>query len=421
MTPTTVDVLVVGAGLAGTTAALRLASEGHAVGIAGPRAGGTALFSGAGQLFGPHRTALGARSPLRVRRGDGGVPPAPTRSAIERLALLGERFPEHPFVRTGSTPEMLAAHVDLAVALLELPLALHAPAARALNVAGLLRSTDLPLHGLALQAQSEGDDAPIVLSPGELPDIDARWMARALGPRARAAVLPPFVEGIEGTGLLAFAARIGQDDALQRRLVELVQAHADNATRIVLPPILGLDFPTRDRIASTLRDALDGAEVCETAAIADSPWGLRLHRHLRQKLADRGLQPLPGVRALECGDRWQADLEDGTQVTADALVLAVGGHLGRSSAPSLVAPWMAEPSPAARAVETSPWQDHAFGREGIAVDPDCSIPGTPRPAVACGAALSGHDPARDGTALGLALVSGLRAADTLHARLGGTP
>lgn len=423
MTRTSVDVLVVGAGLAGTTAALSLAAAGCSVAITGRRAGGTALFSGAGQLFGPHRAALGPRSPLRVRRGEGGVPPGATRSALDRLHLLRERFPEHPFVRAQDTAERLAADVDEAVALLALPLALHAPAARALNTGGLLRSADLPLHGLALADDAEHNtgNAPIVLSPGELPDHDARWMARALGPHTRAAILPPFIEGIEGTGSLAFAAQLGQNAALQGRLVDLVAAHAQQASSVVLPPILGLDFDTRDRIATMLQEALGGTPVREAAAIADSAWGLRLHRHLRAQLAARHLDPSPGVLTLRCAEHWQADLEDGTTLSAAGVVLAAGGHLGRASAPNALTPWMREPTVPARAVEISPWQDHAFAREGVNVLPDYSLPDTPLPAVACGAVLAGHDPARDGTALGLALVSGLRAANTLHDRLGGNP
>ncbi|TVQ98782.1 MAG: FAD-binding protein [Deltaproteobacteria bacterium] len=417
MSASSFDCLVVGSGVAGTVAAVRLAGAGLRVAVTGRRAGGTALFSGAGQLFGPAGPALPARSPMRVERGSGSPPGHAALSAATRLEVLRARFPDHPFVRWGLDADTLGRQARDAVALLELPMDLASE--RVVLEGGVLREADLPLRGLA-GSRTLGDGV-VFVGLSDLPGVSSRWLARAWGSDASSVVAAPLDDAAGCGSPLAFAARLAGDEDRARRFVASVVAavrSSEGRGAVVVPPVLGLTFAHRDRLIDTLSAALDGRTVVEPGAIVDSVWGVRTHRHLAGVRERAGLVVREEVTELRPRDGgWQATLADGSDVSSWSVVLAAGGHLGRACRPLALSAWLKSSMVASRSAEWSPWQDHAFLQEGVPVDSEgIAVPDGSGALEACGAVLGGHDPAHDGTGIGLGLVSGWLAAERLLAR-----
>jgi glycerol-3-phosphate dehydrogenase subunit B len=282
-------VVVVGAGIAGTGAAIAAAWSGARVTVVDGGAGATSLATGAldvGPWPGPGDVTSLPGAPL------------PEMAARVLDALEG-------FIVPGWTPRLLttagvvrhaAGHDD---ALLDVgplagrPIAVARCLREGWNADVLARAWGEPFVALDVRALRHADERAI-------PDAD-------------------------------FAARHDDDGRLgwlELRVREaLASAPAGPAfAGIVLPPSLGVDRPRARELSRRL-----GLACGEPVATPGGPSGLRFERARDRAFAASGVERLAArvasVAARE-GRAWRVTREEGEPIDADAVVLAIGGVLG---------------------------------------------------------------------------------------------
>ncbi|WP_242395063.1 anaerobic glycerol-3-phosphate dehydrogenase subunit B [Anaeromyxobacter oryzisoli] len=427
MTPTPglleVDVLVIGAGMAGAMAALAARDAGATVAVASRAPGATALSSGAVGVA-PDPTA----SPDE--------PLAWLRAPVEAARRLAARRPDHPYAavgvaglwRLGEALRFAARQLEpLLAPPLERPRLLATPAGNAVRAALCQRSMDagdlLAVRGPLLVCGFAGHlafDAALVAAGL------ARYTPRGGPEVGDAEVALPFDDPAARPHELARAL---EPPGAAERLGEALRipAGALGAGAILLPPVLGLDPAARvpERIA-----AAAGMPVAETLSDVPSVPGLRLHAALEARLRVAGVArvtgeaagaPAPG-RAVEIG---------GTVVRAETWILAsgrfVGGGIARRGAlvePALGLPVQAAEGreagvhlarrPAASLTVRDRRAPQPLLSAGLRVDAalrpvdDRGRPVHPR-LLAAGAVIGGHEQATDGSGLGVAILTGFLA------------
>ncbi len=448
--------VVLGGGLAGATAALRLAEGGASVSLVRRGPGATALSWGSLDVAGasPDPTGLPWRDPV------GGEPLTPA----QRLSFLLHSRPFHPMVAL--FPERDAASAVRRVA----------EAARALdgwlspqgvrvegtldetrllaNVRGAVRAADLAFDDVAAGDLGHASAVLLVDVPG-LAGWNAAAAARALGAELQALGVPAPTVHVASLALpevlradVARPARLAarlDDDAAQDDLVRAAAPLAEEGRTVLFPPVLGLYRGTRLR--ALLGEALGGPVAEVQGAPPWSPSGARLDRALLAALRAAGVRLVTGeargvvgegsrisgvdVRAAE-GDA-SPEL---SRLPADAVVLATGRFSGGGLAERgdrLVEPLVDLPlyDDRGRRVDGVPARRHLRRRysdpqplfsAGIRTDGrlrplDAGGRAARANLVAAGEVIGGFDPALQRTGLGFALLSGLRAADEA-ARLG---
>jgi glycerol-3-phosphate dehydrogenase subunit B len=446
-----VTVAVVGAGLAGAVATLALAEAGaDVVQIAGPP-GATALAAGAFDVAAPSPGVpwLAARDALR------GSP----LSALDRIALLLREAPSHPYARLfGSDAGAAARAARAAVERLNRWLAPHGAALQGSFEAsglfacspGTLRLADFAMAGAAGGELGAHDEIGLLEAPG-LAGWEARFTARGLGAELaalglahkRVRVVPlTWPAGVLHEQPARVAARLdapAAGDALARALRGL-----GGAGRVLLaPPVLGIERTAQ--LVAQLADAA-GSPLGEVLSFPPHALaGFRFARALRAvvgasraRVADARLR---GLRAGRAGAPHALELElaggGGERVAARAVVLATGrfasGGLdagGREVREPLLG--LALHDAEGRRIDGIP--PHRSVRKGYAtwqplytagVRVDAALrPLAPsgEPAaerVFCaGELIGGFDPARERTGMGVALLTGLAAAESALAALG---
>lgn len=385
------DVVVVGSGFAGWSAAAAASEAGASVALLDGGPGASAFWSGLADVHGPAVAAPAAQTPHRLRRS-GAEPFSEPRDLSERHAALAAQWPDHPYLRAGQSPSDVAATVTAAARRIGLPLEPGADAVFATDAA-TLRVADLALPGIARFA---GDARIGVLAPAALGTFDGEWVARAVRAAGGQAESITIGEALPLYPSLAAAQRIGAAAAL-RTSGALAGARRGDIDAWLVPPL----FPREAEAAHAERAAWGealGAPVYELAGTVDSPFGARALCSIRQHLAT-AVEVIAGRvdgQPVRDGAVWQAG-----PLAGRALVLATGGVFV-TRRPDAAA---AAPEPTAR----SPWRAQPFLAEGLATDADGRVLGMDGPAFAAGSALAGHDPAHDGTAFGVALWSGARA------------
>lgn len=273
-------VLVVGAGAAGTAAAFQAHALGADVRLVHDRAGATEWSSGAADLF--PWTQRG-RSTLDV-------------SAREFLSELG-LWRTEPDTRIATSAGVVRPANGSQQSLLNLgPLA-----GRTIGVPDVERDDwDAELLVRALR--------------------ESGW-ARATGTRFETVQVPMLQHGFERRICAHdFAALHNEDDRRKFFCERLGNAAAPDGW--LVGPWLGTDLST----ASAVSEAL-GVPVGETTSAPGGPAGARFAA-ARALLFERLALDVRQGRISELarrGTRWQATLSNGTTLTADAVVLAIGG------------------------------------------------------------------------------------------------
>ncbi len=391
------DLIVVGAGLAGATAALAAVEAGAKVLVCDAGQGASLHWSGMGHLFGPI-----APPPAAV----GSLPIVASSSRKwgpgERVAALGQACPNHPFVQLGWGADEVQRRTERALRLLGLEATVQ-PRALALPVTeGLLRSADLVPAGMMTTAHR----SPTFVGFAAMPSCTATWLA-AMWRDAGLGEAESFevATAHRWSGLLqAAAATVAWDvEAWQ----ELLRA-APGEGALVLPPLLGATFERAASLRAGLSERL-GRPVLELAATTEPAWGLRLRAQLDRALAAAGLARAGalGGAAERLASGWS--ISSGLlEAEAPVLVMATGSAAWRGSA-AVDARWTTPSGASVDATGPQPWLPQGSGVRGIATDRHLAVVGEQR-LFACGGALAGHDAARDQTAFGLAVATGIEVA-----------
>jgi glycerol-3-phosphate dehydrogenase subunit B len=409
-------VLVVGAGLAGLSCALRLADDGVPV---------TVLATGAGslQLGGATVDVLGY-APARVSR------------PLDAFGSLGA---DHPYRLLGA--ERVAAAARWLVERLP-ALDLRGAADENMLIAtafGVARPT--ALAPAAIAAGDLRSAGPVVFAGARalkdfVPAVVAANVARADGVSVEA-------RGVEAEGRVRGEADIsplGFARALEipRVRAEVAAAlrsavgHADGA-RVGLPAVLGVD--RHAEVAAAMSDAL-GAEVFEVPTVPPSVPGVRLYRALTAALRARRARLIVGSTAA--GAIIEADRLAGLEAQvagrrrafpATAVVLATGGlavggiELAADGPREAVLGLDLAGDPGEVRYADGAFHENPIDRLGVRVD------GAMRPLDrdgkvvhhnlhAAGALLAGAVPWRELSGNGLALASGVAAAEAILSERG---
>jgi glycerol-3-phosphate dehydrogenase subunit B len=313
------DTVVVGAGLAGLTAALRLAEQGQRVLV-------LARGIGATHLSPPTIDVLGRDGDTRVD--------SPARS----LPGFVRDHPEHPYARV--SPQLIAeclgwfrariqlGYVGGALENLLLPTAVGVPKPSAL-VPETMAAGDLREGGQFVFVGLRGfkDFYPSYLAANlGRAALPAPVAARALE------LAPPVRRGEAEVGGLAFARRLEQPE-LRDWLVRELQARVEPGERVGFPAVLGLD-----RAGEVWRELEARLErrVFEVATLPPSVPGIRLYGLLTRALREAGGRIVIGapVVAAEAHDaRVEAIVADSAarpvRYRARSFVLATGGFASR--------------------------------------------------------------------------------------------
>ncbi len=410
MEPVRYDVIVIGAGLAGTCCALRLSEEGQRVLV-------VAKGVGAIQLAGGTVDVLGF-APKRVDD--------PSRALAE---LVAER-PTHPYARTTiegirraiewfkGVAEPFGYAGDLRANLL-LPTAVGALKPTALAPAGML-------HG-----DVRGGGSFAIVGLPALKDFYPSYLASNLGHDAdvSARSLEVRVRVAEADVTPLSFARLFDDPEFRKAVIADLQPALEPDDAVGFPAVLGLDdHPT---VWQELQDSL-GGRVFEIPTLPPSVPGIRLFRTLKGALRQRGGRLVLGstaVGAQTTGGRVSGIvLESAARPIvqrAQHFVLAAGGFA--SGGLELDSRWTARetalglpvtgvPDPGAERFRPGYFDDHPMARAGVAVDREL------RPVdgggdrlyenvLVAGATLAGAEPWREKSGDGLSLSTGYRAAE----------
>ena len=413
------DVIVVGTGLAGLSAAVRLAEDGARVLVLAKGIGATHLSPGTIDVLG--------YAPERVDR------PA------EAIGALVDARPDHPYRLVGATG--VAAAVDWFKARIAAgPLAPYA------YTGGLEENFLLPTavgaarpSAVVPETMSGGDlrrDAPIcVVGLRALKDFHPALAADTLtraGIQARSVELDLVPEGRADVNALGFARAI-DDPAFRAEVTAQVIGQLGVEERAAFPAVLGIADP--HGTWAELEHRL-GRAVFEIPTLPPSVPGMRVHRSLHEALRRAGGRVI--LNAVVTG----AEHEDGrvsalkTRVGlrderrgADWVVLATGGFAAggleldsrwRARETALGLPLTGMPEPGAERFRPGYFDDHPMARAGVAVDPelrpvDAAGDRIYENVLVAGATLAGAEPWREKSGDGLSLSTGYRAAELVLA------
>ena len=413
------DVIVVGTGLAGLSAAVRLTEDGARVLVLAKGIGATHLSPGTIDVLG--------YAPERVDR------PA------EAIAALVDARPDHPYALVGATG--VAAAVDWFKARIAAgPLAPYA------YTGGLEENFLLPTavgaarpSAVVPETMSGGDlrrDAPIcVVGLRALKDFHPALAADTLmraGIQARSVELDLVPEGRADVNALGFA-RAFDDPAFRAEVTAQVIGQLGVEERAAFPAVLGIADP--HGTWAELEHRL-GRAVFEIPTLPPSVPGMRVHKSLHEALRRAGGRVI--LNAVVTG----AEHEDGrvsalkTRVGlrderrgADWVVLATGGFAAggleldsrwRARETALGLPLTGMPEPGAERFRPGYFDDHPMARAGVAVDPelrpvDAAGDRLYENVLVAGATLAGAEPWREKSGDGLSLSTGYRAAELVLA------
>ena len=434
--------VVVGGGLAGAAAALALAEAGAEVVQVAAAPGATALSAGVVDVASasPGIATLPWRDALR------GSPLLPR----ERLALHRRGAPSHPYAQlfgAGDDPALPEREIETGMARLGrwlepggLALGGSLGANRLLaTVAGTLRVADFAVAPAARGDLLEAQDVAVIDAPA-LEGWDARALARTLAHEIDAlglaklpvsVVHPAFPPGLfADPSPVRVAARLDASGA-RAALATGVSALGARGRVLLFPPCLGIE---RSAELVYALETASGARVAEALSFPPhAVAGFRFQRALDAAVERAGVRRVrERVRRVLAVDVDALSLvlgDGGERLAADAVVLAVGRFVsggveaGRDAVnePLLGLPLYdadgrrIDGIPARRSARKGYGNEQPLFSAGVRTDRrlrPLASNGRPQHArlFAAGDLLGGFDPARERTGLGVALVSGLRAA-----------
>jgi len=417
-----VDVIVVGAGMAGLTAAVRLAEAGLRV---------VTVAKGHGSLrLAPATIDILGYGPGRVDSPTGALPG------------FVAAHPDHPYSLV--TPELLAQsarwlteHVaayayvgDPAVNIL-LPTALGVPRPSAVvpetMAAGDLRSAGrMAIAGL----RALKDFHPALAAE----NIRAAAAADGLAAEARPLWLSPPTDGEADVTTLGFARRF-EDPGFRRAVAAELRAALGDEQAVGLPAVLGVDQVRY--VWTELQEAI-GRPVFEIPTIPPSVPGIRLARALQDRLRRAGGRFVLGAQAV--GPELREGRLAGVRIRSAAretarmcrwVVLATGGLASggidvdadsTAREPVLGLP-VSGPSPGEPAFLPSYLGEHPMDTVGLRVDQRLRPLGSDGAPVhpnvhAAGAVIGGARPWREKSGDGISLSTGYLAAEVIMEEAG---
>jgi glycerol-3-phosphate dehydrogenase subunit B len=390
------DAIVVGIGLAGLTAAVRLAEGGARVLVLAKGVGATHL--------GPCTIDVLGYAPDRVERPG------------EALAQLPDG---HPYAAIGR--DAVAAALDWFKERLGYVGSLDENMLLPTAVGALKPSAAVPESMAAGDLRSGGEVCVVGLRA--LKDFHAPLLADNLaraGIGARAVELDLSPERRADVNSLGFA-RAFDDPAFRAEVAAQLTGRLGALERVAFPAVLG----TGDAAFRELRERL-AHDVFEVPTLPPSVPGMRVYAALRERLRRAGGRAILNV-TVTGADR------DGARVTAlrtrvglrdevrgtDRVVLATGGFA--SAGLELDADWTARETALGLPVSGMPgrdeerfrpgyFDDHPLSRVGVAVDRQLRPDGLENVFVA-GATLAGAAPWKEKSGDGISLATGFRAAE----------
>jgi glycerol-3-phosphate dehydrogenase subunit B len=398
------DLIVVGAGLAGATAALAAAEAGAKVLVCDAGQGASLHWSGMGHLFGPIApppAALGSLPTVASSSRKWG--------SNERVAALAQACPNHPFVQLGWGADEVQRRTERALRLLAIEATVHPRALGIPVTEGLIRGADLVPAGMMTTAQR----SPTFAGFAAMPCCSATWLAAVwrdagLGEAESFEIAAPRWGGL----LQATAATAGWDAEAWFALLR----PAPGEGPLVLPPLLGATFERAANLRAALAERL-GRPVLELAATTEPVWGMRLRAQLDRALSAAGVTRFGviGAPPARRSDGWQisAGVEE---AEAGAVILATGSQGWRGSA-AVDERWLNATGTSLDATAAEPWLPQRQGQRGVQTDRRLAVDGATG-LFACGGALAGHDAARDQTAFGLSVATAVEAAKQALAEAG---
>jgi glycerol-3-phosphate dehydrogenase subunit B len=403
------DVIVIGTGLAGLTAALRLAEAGARVLVLAKGVGATHLSAGTIDVLG--------YTPERVEH---------PREALDRLAA--ER-PEHPYALLGA--DVVAAAVDWFKA--RVAGGSLAPYAYSGGLeANLLLPTAVGVprpSAVVPETMAGGDlrrDAPVfVVGFRGYKDFHPALLAdtlRRTGTPARSAELDLVPEGRTDVNSLGYA-RAFDDPAFRAEVTAQLVGRLRADERVAFPAVLGIADPHRAWAELEQRLA---RPVFEIPTLPPSVPGMRLFAILRDALRRAGGRVI--LNAVVTGAEREGGRVGAVRVRVglreerrgcDWVVLATGGFA--SGGLELDSRWTARetalglpvagvPAPGDERFAPGYFEDHPIARAGVAVDAELRPAGYENVLVT-GATLAGAEPWREKSGDGISLATGYRAAE----------
>ena len=413
------DVVVVGTGLAGLTAAVRLAEAGASVLVVAQGVGATHLSAGTIDLLG--------YAPERVER------PA------EAIRALVDAEPGHPYALVGA--DVVTAAVDWFKARIAAgPLAPYAYTGSAEENLLLPTAVGVPRPSAVVPETMAGGDlrrdaAVCIVGFRALKDFHSALAADMLvraGVQARSVELELVPEGRVDVSALGFA-RAFDDHAFRAAVTAQLVAQLRVEERAAFPAVLGIADPHG---AWTELEHRLGRTVFEIPTLPPSVPGMRVHKSLTDALRRAGGSVILNVvvtgaeheRGRVSALRTRVGLREELR-GADWVVLATGGFA--SGGIELDSRWTARetalglpvtgvPEPGAERFRPGYFDDHPMARAGLAVDREL------RPVdsggdrlyenvLVAGATLAGAQPWREKCGDGLSLSTGYRAAELVLA------
>jgi glycerol-3-phosphate dehydrogenase subunit B len=422
LAPASYDAVVIGAGLAGLTAALRLAEEGQRVAVLAKGVGATHL----------------APATIDVLGYDDGPVDSPARALPE----FANANPQHPYRRLSI--DLIRASLDWFKARLSdhgyrggLDQNFLVPTA-----VGVARPTALVPETMAAADLRQGGRFIFVgfrglkdFFPAYLADNLARApLAGGASVTTRVAELSPPLGIARDVSAAGFARRFEQADFRESVLVELGR-HLMPGEIVGFPAVLGLEGARE--VWQELETRL-GHPVFEVPTLPPSVPGLRLYETMTGALRRSGARLVVGTTvagAEGSGNHLEGVVAHtaGRPLTyrANSFVLATGGFAsgglqldssGKVREPVFDLPVAGLPGPDEPRFERGYFDEHAISRAGVAVDASSRpIDGEGAPVYenlhVVGATLGGAVPWREASGNGLSLASGYAAASAILERL----
>jgi glycerol-3-phosphate dehydrogenase subunit B len=397
------DAIVVGVGLAGLSAATRLAEGGARVLVLAKGVGATHLGPCTIDVLGYAPERVDHPGEALASLGAGHPYAAVGREGV-KAALAWFKGVMEPYPYVGGLEENLL-----------LPTAV-----------GALKPSAAVPETMAAGDLREGGEVCVV-GFRALKDFHAPLLADNLsraGITARAVELDLVPEGRADVNSLGFA-RAFDTPGFRAEVAAQIGARLGGEERVAFPAVLGIATPTT--AWSELRDRL-ARPVFEVPTLPPSVPGMRVFAILRERLRRAGARVILNAVVHEAersggrvaGVRARVGLRD-VPYGADWVVLASGGFASgglelnsrwRAREVALGLPVSGAPGPGEERFRAGYFEDHPMGRAGVAVDRDLRPAGLENVLVV-GATLAGAQPWREKSGDGISLATGHRAAQLI--------